>query len=79
MRREVFKGRDAPAAHRRARIVEPLMQWFAQEENAHFCREIAQRLHDRASNLRLCGRHGAGRECDSIAAMIAVGDFDWQF
>jgi hypothetical protein len=79
MKREIFHGTGAVANRRRARVVEPLAQWFGQEENAHFCREIAQRLHDRASNLRACGRHGAARECDAIAALIAVGDFDWQF
>jgi hypothetical protein len=79
MKREIFHGAGAVAARRRARVVEPLAPGFAQDENAYFCREIAQRLHERASNLRACGRHGAGRECDNIAALIAIGRFDWQF
>jgi hypothetical protein len=79
MKREVFKGTDAVAARKRARLIEPLMHWFAQEENTHFCREIAARLHERAGNLRSCGRHGAARECDAIAALIAIGDFEWKY
>jgi hypothetical protein len=77
-----FRGRAAPEQRREALEEEggeTLAQWFADPINARHCRAIANRLHYRAQSMRERGRHGAALECDNIAGLIAVGDFDWKF